>query len=150
MTHLRRIVVVLVMLGCLCEACSLAEGHFHQVTAIRGRVVGSSWARFRWLRQSFSVNDATLALYEYRAQARLEDRKRIAIIQADSKGYFDFGSIPKGHYSLHVGVKDSDRMGAWFDVEITDAVRTTKDITIDASPIHPDCTGCNEFIERKS
>jgi hypothetical protein len=68
----------------------------------------------------------------------------------DKAGSFDFGSIPKGHYSLAIQVKDSDRMGGWFDVEVTDAVRMTKSITIDVSPIHPDCTGGHEFIEAKS
>jgi len=137
------------MLSVFCQACSLVSGHFHQVTVIRGRVVGSNWLPFRWLRQSFSVSDATLTLYEYRSLAKVEDRKKVAVIKTDSHGRFDFGAIPNGHYSLAIDVKDSDRMGGWFDVEVNDTVTPTKDIVVDVSPIHPDCTGGHEFIENK-
>ena len=132
-----------------CSACSWATGYFHQVTAVRGQVVGSSWAPFRWLRQSFSVGGATLTLYEYRFPTKGELRK-VAVASADSHGRFDFGLVPKGHYFLDVQVKGSDRMGGLFDVEVTDAVKTTKSVTIDVSPIMPDCTGGHEFIETKS
>jgi hypothetical protein len=120
------------------------------VTAIRGRVVGRDFGPFgfRWLRQSFAINHATLTLYEYRI-ADLEDLKKIASVRTDGGGDFDFGSIPKGHYFLKIVVDNSDRLGALFDVEITDAVKATKSITVDVSPIHPDCTGGHEFIERK-
>src|SRR5580658_3591392 len=120
-------------------ACSLAPGYFHQVTAIRGRLVGRNLGplQFRWLRQSFSVRDATLILYEYRS-ARIEELKKVASVTTDGRGNFDFGSVPKGHYFLDIIVKNSDRLGGLFDVEVTDAVRTTKNITIDVSPIHPD------------
>ena len=132
-------------------ACSLAPGYFHQVTAIRGRLVGRNLGplQFKWLRQSFRVTDATLSLYEYRV-ARFEDLKKIASVTTDGHGNFDFGTVPKGHYFLDIVVKNSDRLGGLFDVEVTDAVRTTKDITIDVSPIHPDCKGGHEFIETKS
>jgi hypothetical protein len=40
-------------------------------------------------------------------------------------------------------------MGGRFDVEVTDSVRITKNVTIDVSPIAPDCTGGHEFIETK-
>jgi hypothetical protein len=132
-------------------ACSLAPGYFHQVTAIRGRLVGRNLGplQFKWLRQSFRVPDATLSLYEYRV-ARFEDLKKIASVTTDGHGNFDFGTVPKGHYFLDIVVKNSDRLGGLFDVEVTDAVRTTKDITIDVSPIHPDCKGGHEFIETKS
>jgi hypothetical protein len=104
----------------------------------------------RWLRQRVSVTDATLTLHEYRAPVKLEELKKIAAVKTDGKGSFDFGSIPKGHYSLSIQVKDSDRMGGWFDVEVTDEVKATRSITIDVSPINPDCTGGHEFIETKS
>lgn len=145
----RQIVVAMLVLGSLCHACSLVEGHFHQVTSIRGKVVGSSWMPLRWLRQSLTVNDATLTLYEYRS-ARPEERRKVAVVNTDRIGSFDFGPIAEGHYSLVIQVKDSDRMGGWFDVEVTGTVRATKSITIDVSPIHPDCTGGHEFIETKS
>ena len=132
-----------------CYACTWATGYFHQVTAVRGQVVGSSWASFRWLRQSFSVGDAKLTLYEYRFPAKGELRK-VAVTSADRHGRFDFGPVPMGHYFLDIQVRGSDRMGGLFDVEVTEAVRTTKSITIDVSPIMPDCTGGHEFIETKS
>jgi len=132
-----------------CSACTWAIGYFHQVTAVRGQVVGSSWAPFRWLRQSFSVGGATLTLYEYRSPAKGELRK-VAVANADSHGRFDFGPVPKGHYFLDIQVRGSDRMGGVFDVEVTDAVKTTKNVTIDVSPVMPDCTGGHEFIETKS
>ncbi len=140
------------MLSGPAQACSWAVGYFHQVTALRGRVVGKDLGPFgfRWLRQSFSARGVTLTLYGYRYPAKIEDLKVIAVIKADSRGTFDFGSIPKGHYVLDIDTNTSDRMGGSFDVEVTDAVRSTKDITIDVSPIHPDCTGGHEFIETKS
>jgi hypothetical protein len=134
-------------------ACSLAvvHGYFHQVTAIRGRVVGKNLGpfQFRWVRQSFGVSRATLTLYEYRWPAQIEDLKVIATVKADSRGHFDFGSIVKGHYVLVINVPDADLMSASFDVEVTGAVHGTDSITIDVSPIRPDCSGGHEFIENK-
>jgi len=89
-------------------------------------------------------------LYEYHFPARIDELKKVAEIKTDSHGSFDFGSVPKGHYSLFIEVKGSDRMGGYFDVEVTDSVRATRSITIDVSPIHPDCTGGNEFVETKT
>ena len=151
MRQARQIVVALVILCGLCQACSLAPGYFHQVAVVRGRVVGRDLGplAFRWVRQSFSVSTATLALYEYRS-AGFDELKKIASVRTDGHGYFDFGSIPKGHYFLNIAVDGSDRMGGLFDVEVTDAIRPTKNVTIDVSPIHPDCTGGHEFIETKS
>jgi len=90
-----------------------------------------------------------MTLYEYRSPARLEDRKRVAVIKTDSHGKFDFGAISDGNYSLAIDIKDSDRMGGWFDVEVTNTVKPTKDVVVDVSPIAPDCTGGHEFIENK-
>jgi len=142
--------LAIIVVSASCHACSWPVGYFHQVAALRGRVVGSDWLAIRWLRQSVSVSNATLTLYEYQFPARLEDRKRIAVVKTDKRGNFDFGSIPKGHYSLVISVKDSDKMGGWFDVEVTDAVKATKSITLDVSPVSPDCTGGHEFNETKS
>jgi hypothetical protein len=138
------------VLSGLCQACSLAPGYFHQVTIVRGRVVGKSLGPlgFSWLRQSFSVGGATLTLYEYRSTG-FEELKEVAAVTTDSHGDFDFGSIPKGHYFLNIVVKDSDRLGGLFEVEVTDAVKATKNVTIDVSPIHPDCKGGHEFFETK-
>jgi hypothetical protein len=151
MARICRTLLVLAVAVELCGACSLAPGYFHQVTLIRGRVVGRDLGPlgFRWLRQSFIVRDATLSLYEYRS-AGLQDLRQIASVKTDDHGNFDFGPIPKGHYFLNIVVKGSDRLGGLFDVEVTDSVRATKGITIDISPIHPDCTGGHEFLETKS
>jgi hypothetical protein len=147
------IVALAAMSSTIVTACSLApiHGYFHQVTAIRGRVVGKSLGpfQFRWLRQSFSVSGARLALYEYSWPAQIEGLRPITTINADAHGYFDFGSISKGHYVLTVSVPNPDLLGGFFEVEVTDAVKATKNITIDVSPIHPDCTGGHEFVETK-
>jgi hypothetical protein len=129
----------------------LAPGYFHQVTALQGRVVGWNLGPFdfRWLRESFSVNDAILTLYEYRWPAKIQDRKRIAVLRSDSRGNFDFGRVAPGHYSLVIEVPNSDVVGGWFDVEITEKVSPTDSVLLDISPLHPDCTGGNEFIEKK-
>ena len=143
--------------GCAAYPCTLAHGHFHQVTAIRGQVVGHERQLFnpRWFRQPFSVDNASLTLYQYRSDenrsptTKIADLKRITAITADSRGKFDFGAIPKGHYFLAVFVNSTDTMGGSFDVEITDAVAPAQSIVLDVSGISPDCTGGNEFIERK-
>jgi hypothetical protein len=50
---------------------------------------------------------------------------------------------------LAISVPNPDPLGGFFEVEVTDAVKATKNITIDVSPIHPDCTGGHEFVETK-
>jgi hypothetical protein len=146
------ITLFVTIISTLAGACSLAvvHGYFHQVTAVRGQVVGRSLGplQFRWLRQSFRVPRANLALYEYRWPAKHGDLKLIAFIGTDSRGNFDFGPIAQGHYVLEITAKDPDLMGE-FDVEVTDTVKATDRITIDISPIHPDCSGGHEFIENK-
>lgn len=65
-------------------------------------------------------------IYEYRFPAKVGDLKKIAVARTDRNGKFEFGTIPSGHYFLAIEVKGSDRMGGWFDVEVTGAVRATK------------------------
>jgi hypothetical protein len=84
-----------------------------------------------WLGQCFGVGDLTLTPYEYRSPARSEDFRsedlnRVAVIETDSPGAFDFGSRPRGHDSLDIKVKGFARMGGRFDGEGTDAVQATK------------------------
>jgi hypothetical protein len=147
-TRVIAVCLFIVLVSSIGGACSFGSGYFHQVTAIRGRVVGKNLGplQFRCLRQLFSVSDATLTLYEYGSL----DRKKVAVVKTDGHGSFDFGAIPKGHYSLSIDLKDPSRMGDRFDVEVTDGVKATKDIVIDVSPISPDCKGGHEFIESKS
>jgi hypothetical protein len=94
------------------------------------------------------VGEGTLTLYEYRS-AGFDELKKVAVVTTDQHGDFDFGSIPKGHYFLNIVVKDSDRLGGLFEVEVTDAVKATQNVVIDISPINPDCKGGHEFIETK-
>jgi hypothetical protein len=75
--------------------------------------------------------------------------RKVAVTRTDSHGDFDFGPVLTGHYLLSIEVKDSDRMGDLFDVEVTDSVKGTKSITIDVSPVTPDCRGGHEFLETK-
>jgi hypothetical protein len=49
---------------------------------------------------------------------------------------------------LRISVPNPDLLGGFFE-DVTDAVKATKNITIDVSPIHPDCTGGHEFVETK-
>ena len=146
----------IVVLARLVTACTLAPrpGYFHQVTCIRGRVVGRSLGplQFGWLRRSFSVSNATLTLYEYPWSATIGDSKLkpITNVKTNSKGAFDFGAVPEGHYQLGVSVEGSDSLGGWFPVEVTNKVGRTKEIILDVSPIHPDCKGGEEFIEIKA
>jgi hypothetical protein len=55
---------------------------------------------------------------------------------------FDFGPLRTGHYRLAIDDKDS------FDVEIKELPQVTESVTIDVSPVYPDCTGGHEFIVR--
>jgi hypothetical protein len=127
------------------HSCSWAVGYFHQVTAIRGQVISYTW-RIKRLWGAVGVSDAKLTLYEYRYPAKVEDLKKIAEVMADSDGNFDFGLVPKGHYSLKIV---SDQNDDWFDVEVIDAARKTAHVTIDTSPVSPDCSGGHKFIEKK-
>jgi hypothetical protein len=124
------------------SACSFAIGYFHQVTALKGRVVGTkSHGLPRWLRQSFARKHAKLALYEYRwPRTSWDDASLIKRIETDDRGNFDFGSLRTGHYTLRIDDNDL------FDVELKDLPRVTESVTIDVSPVYPDCTGGHEFV----
>jgi hypothetical protein len=122
------------------RACTLATGYFYQVTALKGHVVGTH-GRFifapRWFRQSFIRRHAKLALYEYRQP--WDESLLVKTLESDERGTFDFGPLKIGHYVLRID--DSDL----FDVEIKDMPRITESVTIDVSPINPDCSGGHEF-----
>jgi hypothetical protein len=125
------------------DACQWAVGFFHQVTCLKGKVVGKSLGpmQFRWLRRSFSVSGAKLELYEYQDPWQ-EGRKPLAHAFANSSGEFEFIALKEGHYNLQIkggGMED------WFDIEITNKVPTTKQVIIDISPNFPDCTGGHEI-----
>jgi hypothetical protein len=122
------------------SACSLARGYFYQITALRGRVVGVQTHHVfcpRWLRQSLVRKHVQLTLYEYRQP--WDGTLVIKTVETNDHGRFDFGSLKFGHYTLRVD-------GDLFDVEIKDLPRQTESVTIDVSPIYPDCTGGHEFL----
>jgi hypothetical protein len=138
---------LMTLYGCVGHACEWTVGYFHQVTAIRGRIVGKNLHPFQfgWLRQSFSVSGAVLTLYEF--PLRSANTTPVAVAKTGSNGNFDFGPIAKGHYSRKIA---AEGLGDAFDVEVTDAVKPTESLLLDISPINPDCTGGHEFIERKA
>jgi hypothetical protein len=135
---------VLLFTGLPARSCSWAVGYFHQVTALKGQVVGSTYHGLpRWLRQSFARKHAKLALYEYRwPRAQNAMPPLVKTLETDGNGAFDFGPLLTGHYTLVIDGEDS------FDVEIKELPQVTASVTIDVSPIYPDCTGGHEFNVR--
>jgi hypothetical protein len=132
--------------------CTWAKGYFHQVTRLRGRVVGAKLGPLQyvgWLRQSFVRKHVRLTLYSYRWPIKARgDMPLVKAVAADGHGNFDFGALNEGHYTLIVddaGWHSSD----WFDVEIKNLPQQTDSVTIDVSPDFPDCTGGHEFIANK-
>jgi hypothetical protein len=126
------------------NACSWAIGYFHQVTELRGRVVGKDLrpANFRWLRQSFAVSKAELTLFRYKHPYQLTKELEVRRITADDDGRFDFGQLQTGHSTLRIAAGTHEE---YFDVEITGSVKPTDSILIDISPVTPDCKGGHEF-----
>src|SRR6266478_6125053 len=126
------------------NACSFAIGYFRQVTALKGRVVGTTCHGLpRWLRQSFARKHARLALYEYRwPRVAWDDALPFKTAETDDHGNFDFGLLRIGHYTLRIDNNDV------FDVEVKDLPRVTDLVTVDVSPVYPDCTSGHEFVVR--
>lgn len=135
---------VLLFTGSQARACSWAVGYFYQMTALKGQVVGSTHHGLpRWLRQSFAKKHAKLVLYEYRWPRNRNDMPPIVkTLETDGKGAFDFGPLRTGHYTLVINGEDS------FDVEIKEPPKVTESVTIDVSPVYPDCSGGHEFSIR--
>jgi hypothetical protein len=143
------VLTVLIFLSPFGLACSWVQGYFHQVTAVRGEVVGRSLGpmQFRWLRQLFHVKDAELTLYSY-PDAYGHPGKQpepVARTRTDKNGWFDFGPVAKGHYTL---VIRAGELSDVTDVEVNPAAPKTDYVKIDISPNFPDCTGGHEFIVR--
>lgn len=128
--------------------CSWPVGYFYQVSALRGNVVGANLGLLqdlRWLRHSFPRKNARLTLYDYRHLLQRSELRLVKITKTDVNGYFDFGEITPGLYTL---VIDDNELGdQWFDVEIKQQAKQTRSVTIDVSPVFPDCTGGHEFIQ---
>ena len=129
-------------------ACSFAITSFHQVRTLKGRVVGARlpWplSSVRWIRQSKRPL-AKLTLYDYRwPYTDLAELTKVAERTTDNQGYFDFGTVKEGHYILDIKMAED-----WvdvYDVQVTNKAPQIRQITIDVSPIHPDCTGGHEFV----
>jgi hypothetical protein len=66
----------------------------------------------------------------------------VKMVETDGDGMFDFGPLQAGHYTLTIDDEDS------FDVEVKELPQVTESVTIDVSPVYPDCTGGHEFIAR--
>jgi len=66
-----------VFLACPAFPCSWAIGYFHQVTCLRGIVVGMNRGWPRWLRQRVARDNVNLRLYEYRWP--LHDRRQVVM-----------------------------------------------------------------------
>jgi hypothetical protein len=134
-------------------SCSLVRGYFYQVTWLRGRVVGMTnyWPLLGygsypgWLRHRVSRDNVKLRLYTYGWPMRnRSETPPIKTVTTDKNGSFDFGSVPIGHYTLVIERPAVD--GDFFDVEVNNRAAETSSVTIDVSPVDPDCKGGHEFM----
>jgi hypothetical protein len=139
------VAAVLLLLEYPAHPCSWAVGYFHQVTCLRGSIVGMNRGWPRWLRQRVVRDNVNARLHEYRWP--LHDRGEMPLVKAittDKRGWFDFGELPKGHYTLVIDWPTEN--AEWFDVEITTLPKPTTSVKIDVSPVYSDCTGGHEFM----
>jgi len=134
-------------------SCSLVRGYFYQVTRLRGRVVGMTnyWPLLgygpypSWVRQRVSRDNVKLRLYNYGwAMLNRSEAPPVKTVTTDNHGRFDFGSVPVGHYTLVIEWTAID--GDFFDVEVNNRAAETSSVTIDVSPVDPDCKGGHEFM----
>lgn len=128
-------------------ACSWAIGYFIQVANLRGTVVGSRFPllhSFRWFRQSFVRPRAKLTLYHYCWPCDVRHLAPVKVAVTGENGRFDFGVVQTGHYYLEI----DDKRGSlfdWFEIEVKGPPRPKESVTIDISPVQPDCTDGHEF-----
>jgi hypothetical protein len=140
------LLIALVLSVHLGFGCSWAVGYFHQVTCLRGSIVGvASHGWPRWIRQRVTRGNVQIHLYEYRWPIHdWNDLRVVKTVTTDHDGNFDFGILNNGHYTLVIDWP-SPRSNL-FDVEITALPQATRAVRIDVSPVYPDCTGGHEFI----
>jgi len=137
------------VLGCSnAIACGWAIGYFHQVTDLRGTVVGSKFpilSSFRWYRQSVVRSEARLTFYDYCWPCDPRSRIRVETVLTNGDGKFDLGALMPGHYYLDI---DDEKDGLFdeFQVEVMSSQRPTESETIDISPVQPDCSAGHEFM----
>jgi hypothetical protein len=60
-------------------------------------------------------------------------------------GQFDFGMIEPGHYYLEIDDKEGS-LYDWFQVEVKGPPKPKESVTVDISPVQPDCRGGHEFM----
>jgi hypothetical protein len=96
------------------------------------------------MRQQVVRGNERLSLYLYTSSLKTQsDTQPIKSIETDKDGAFDFGALPRGHYTLLIEAPwGTDR----FDVEVTQLQQITESVMIDVSPVYPDCKGGHEFI----
>jgi hypothetical protein len=99
----------------------------------------------RWMRQHVVRDDVKLTLREYRWPAKLSEMRVVRTIETDKHGGFDFGALPDGHYRLVIDTPWGHGLEL-FDVQVAQLPRRTTSVTVDISPVHPDCAGGHEFI----
>jgi hypothetical protein len=147
----RVLVIALVLLGLAPQAnpCSWAIGYFHQVTQLRGGVVGAKLGILQnigWLRQLFARKHAKLSLYSYSGpNERWSERPLVKTTETNNDGNFDFGALDNRHYNLVIEDTDWGSSDS-FDVEVKHMEQRTESVVIDVSPFTPDCKGGHEFI----
>ena len=129
--------------------CSFPIGYFYQVTRLRGTVVGVNRGdlrhSFRWARQRVIRPDVKLTLYEYRWPVKtLDELPVVKVVKTDRSGRFDFGTLSRGHYRLHIS--DPWGFGSPFDIEIVSQPKPINIEMIDISPVYPDCKSGHEFV----
>lgn len=133
-------------------ACSWAIGYFDEVTSLRGTVVGSRFPllhSFRWFRQSVVRPRAKLTLYPYCWPCDARHLTPVRTATTGTDGRFDFGAVEPGHYYL--GIDDEEgSLFDWFEVEVKGPRNPKESVTIDISPVYPDCTDGHEFMVRSN
>lgn len=131
-------------------ACSWFPGYFHQVTNLRGKVVGSKFpvlSSFRWFRQCVVRPNVKLTLYDYCWPCDVRSLVPVQAALTDEAGRFDFGTLKPNHYYLRID-DEKGSFSDWFDVEIKGPPNPKESETIDISPVSPDCSGGHEFTVR--
>ncbi len=142
------IAVILILWVPQAPACEWAIGYFYQVSNLKGTVVGTNLSLLhsvRWWRQSFVRQYVKLTLYDYRWPRKASDMVPLRSVVTDTDGKFDFGALSAGHYTLIVE-EEKWPHSDWFDVEVKGPPNPKESVTIDISPVTPDCKGGHEFI----
>ena len=68
--------------------------------------------------------------------ARLNELTVVKVVNTDGSGSFDFGTLPRGHYTLYI----NDPWGDYslFDIEIVSQPKPVNFEIIDISPVYPE------------